>query len=196
MVPKAPPVLLASGSAYRRELLARILTNFACDRPGVDESALPDEAPQNTALRLSVLKAEAGARGRPDTIVIGSDQVAALDSRQLGKPGTHDRALRQLLECSGQAVVFYTAVSVTGPGTEPSESFVDKTVVQFRELSAAQIEHYLKIEPAFDCAGGFKAEALGITLFDSIETRDPTAIQGLPLIWLSTCLARRGISLP
>jgi len=196
MVSKAPPVLLASGSAYRRDLLARIVTSFACETPGTDEAALPGEAPEKTALRLSILKAEAGARSRPDNIVIGSDQVAALGSRQLGKPGTHQRALRQLLECSGQAVVFYTAVSVAGPGAEPTESCVDKTVVRFRALSEAQIERYLKLEPAFDCAGGFKAEAFGITLFDSIETRDPTAIQGLPLIWLSAALARRGITLP
>ena len=192
----APPVLLASRSVYRREILQRILPDFERMTPEVDESPLADESPELTALRLSQLKAFSCAKIRPDALVIGSDQVPALGHRQLGKPGSHDRAVEQLRTCAGESVVFYTAVSVIGPGPAPMESHVDTTIVKFRPLSDAQIQHYLKLEQPYDCAGSFKAEALGIVLFESIESRDPTALQGLPLIWLSDCLRQRGIALP
>ena len=193
---KVPPVLLASGSVYRREILQRILTVFDCVTPEVDESPSVDESPESTALRLSKLKAFSCAKIRPDALVIGSDQVPALGERQLGKPGSHDRAVEQLHACSGESVIFYTAVSVVGPGASPMQYYVDETIVKFRSLSDAQIQRYLELEQPYDCAGSFKAEALGIVLFESIETRDPTALQGLPLIWLSDVLRGRGIDLP
>ena len=189
------PVLLASSSSYRRELLTRILPEFDCAAPEVDESPAEGESPEATALRLSALKAFSCAKARPDTVVIGSDQIPALGDRSLSKPGSHDRAMEQLQACAGRQVIFFTAVSVTGPGPEPMESFVDKTVIQFRPISDEQIQRYLEKERPYDCAGSFKAEALGIVLFESIDTKDPTAIQGLPLIWLSDCLSRRGIPL-
>jgi septum formation protein len=190
------PVLLASGSAYRRELLARILPVFECAAPGVDESPLPNEAPHALAVRLAQLKARHCADERPDALVIGSDQVPAVGKHMLRKPGSHERAAEQLRRCSGQSVIFYTAVSVLGPAALPADFYVDKTTVYFRELSDEQIERYLSKEQPYDCAGSFKAEGLGIVLFDRIESTDPTGIQGLPLIWLSACLNQRGVPLP
>jgi len=169
---------------------------FECAVPGVDESPLPDEAPNALAIRLAELKARHCAEQRPDALVIGSDQVPAIGAHQLGKPGAHDQAAAQLRRCSGQTVIFYTAVSVLGPDALPADSYVDKTTVYFRELSDEQIGRYLDKEQPYDCAGSFKAEALGIALFDRIESTDPTGIQGLPLIWLSECLNRRGIAIP
>jgi len=190
-----PPVILASSSAYRRDLLARILPTFECVSPGVDEVAGAGEAPAAMAKRLAQLKAQDCAARRPDAIVIGSDQVPSLDGHILRKPGDRAGTIRQLTECSSRAVVFLTAVTVIGPG-DHEESFVDETVVRFRALSADEIERYVDAEQPFDCAGGFKVEGLGITLFDNVESLDPTALQGLPLIWLAGCLNRRGIPLP
>ena len=190
-----PPVLLASSSAYRRELLTRILPAFACATPGVDESPLPGEEPDARAARLAQLKARHCAGERPDALVIGSDQVPAVGNQMLGKPGAHEQAAAQLRRCSAKPVIFYTAVSVLGPGALPADAYVDKTTVYFRELSDEQIERYLHKEQPYDCAGSFKAEGLGIVLFDRIESKDPTSLQGLPLIWLSACLERRGVPL-
>jgi septum formation protein len=190
----SPPVLLASGSTYRQALLKRILAHFDCVAPDIDEARSADEAPSTSALRLAGLKAAVCAKSRPDAIVIGSDQVPALGPDSFGKPGTHERAVEQLRKCSGQSVIFYTAVSVVGPDGKPVESHTDQTTVRFRSLSDDEIEAYLRAEKPYDCAGSFKAESLGITLFESIESADPTAIQGLPLIWLCDCLRRRGIT--
>lgn len=195
-MPSPPPVLLASSSAYRRELLARILPAFECAVPDVDESPLQDETPNVLAIRLAQLKAEYCAKDRPDALIIGSDQVPAIGKHMLGKPGSHERAAAQLRQCSGQSVVFYTAVSVLGPAARPADSYVDRTTVHFRDLSNEQIQRYLEKEQPYDCAGSFKAEGLGIVLFDRIESTDPTGIQGLPLIWLSACLNRRDVPLP
>ena len=191
-----PPVLLASSSAYRRALLARILPEFDHLGPAVNEVALEDESADETALRLARLKTLDCAQQRPDALVIGGDQVPTLHGRRLGKPGSHERAVRQLMECAGQTVVFYTAVAVTGPAAEPMETYIERTTVQFRPLREAEIQRYLEQDRPYDCAGSFKAEALGIALFESIETTDPTALQGLPLIWLAGCLRRRGFPLP
>jgi septum formation protein len=193
---KAPAIVLASGSVYRRELLQRILTEFESVTPEVDEAPSVDESPQSTALRLSKLKAFSCAKIRPDALVIGSDQVPALENRHLDKPGSHERAVAQLQACAGKTVVFYTAVSIVGPGIAPMESYVDETIVKFRPLGEAQIQRYLELERPYDCAGSFKAEALGIVLFEKIENRDPTALQGLPLIWLAKILRQRGVDLP
>ena len=188
------PVLLASSSTYRRELLTRILPEFDWLAPNVDETSRPDEGPQALALRLSALKANEGVRQRPGMLVIGSDQVAALGARLLSKPGTNDNAAAQLAACSGRKVDFFTAVTVAG-GNAP-ESHVDRTTVCFRDLDPTTIQRYLKADQPYDCAGSFKAESLGIALFSSVESVDPTAIQGLPLIWLSACLTRNGIRTP
>jgi septum formation protein len=191
-----PPVLLASSSPYRRTLLQRILREFDHAAPEIDEASRPDEPAEAAALRLARLKALACAKHRPDALVIGGDQVPALDGQLLHKPGSHARAVEQLLECAGQSVVFHTAVAVTGPVAEPIETYIDRTTVRFRPLGQAEIERYLEKDRPYDCAGSFKAETLGIALFESIETTDPTAIQGLPLIWLADCLRRRGFDLP
>lgn len=195
-MPAPPAVLLASSSVYRRQLLARILADFECAVPNVDESPLPDENPEILAGRLAERKARYCADRRPEALVIGSDQVATLGNQLLGKPGTLEQATLQLRQCSGQSVNFHTAVTVLGPGEAPIDSHVDLTTVHFRELNDSQIESYLEREQPFDCAGSFKAEALGIVLFDRIDSTDPTGIQGLPLIWLTGCLNMRGIPLP
>ena len=136
-----------------------------------------------------------GAADRPEAVVIGSDQVPSLEGAILRKPGDRDRAIEQLGACSGQAVVFRTAVTVVAPNHR-EESFVDETVVRFRALAQDEIERYVDAEQPFDCAGSFKVEGLGITLFNSVESTDPTALQGLPLIRLAACLNRCGIRLP
>ena len=181
-------VVLASSSVYRRELLSRLLTAFDCVAPDVDESPRDAEAPEELALRLARLKAEMVARQHPEALVIGSDQVAALDRQMLGKPGNHQRAVEQLMRCSNQAVNFHTAVVVMGPGFSSPAVHVDLTVVQFRPLANEEIEAYLRADQPYDCAGSFKAESLGISLFERIESTDPTALQGLPLIWLAAQL--------
>jgi septum formation protein len=191
----APPVILASSSVYRRELLQRILPDFAVSAPDVDESPIDGESPEDMAGRLADLKAQAIAAQRPGTVVIGSDQVPTLDDRILRKPGNRERALQQLGECSDRAVTFLTAVTVLGPdGRE--ERHVDRTRVHFRALHPDEIERYVDAEQPFDCAGSFRVEGLGIALFRHIESSDPTGLQGLPLIWLSSCLNRCGIVLP
>jgi septum formation protein len=190
----SPPVLLASGSAYRKSLLERIIRHFDCVVPDIDETRLTGETAQASALRLSGLKASKCADIRPEAITIGSDQVPALGEETLGKPGTHERAIEQLQKCAGRSVIFHTAVSVIGPDRETLESHIDRTTVKFRSLGEEEIKAYLNREKPYDCAGSFKAEALGIVLFEHIETKDPTAILGLPLIWLSGCLRRRGVT--
>ncbi len=191
-----PPVLLASTSEYRRALLQRLLVNFGCAAPDVDETAGHEETPAALAQHLAGLKAESCAGLNPGGLTIGSDQVAALEDRILGKPGDFDTALGQLLASSGRTVEFHTAVCVLGPEDADAARYVDRTRVHFRDFDRAEAERYLQREPAFDCAGSFKSEGFGITLIQQIETRDPTALQGLPLIWLASCLRSRGIALP
>ena len=189
----SPRVVLASQSTYRRELLGRLLTTFESLAPGVDESRHAGEPPAELALRLARLKAAAGASLHPGAVVIGSDQVAALGDDLLGKPGTEARAVAQLLQCSGQLVAFHTAVCVTGPDT--TSVHVDLTAVRFRALTRREAERYVAADQPLDCAGSFKAERRGVLLLESIETRDPTAIQGLPLIWLAHTLVAHGVAL-
>jgi septum formation protein len=194
-----PPVILASGSPYRRELLTRILPDFRAASPDVDEASLPGEAPEDMARRLARLKADSLAAGAPDALVIGSDQVPVLGQRILRKPGTAEMAARQLTDCAGQTVIFYTAVCICAPpnaGTrDQPDCHVDVTTVTFRTLSAQQIKRYLAREKPFDCAGSFKAEGLGIALLERIDSEDPTGLQGLPLIWLSNALSTHGVNL-
>jgi len=191
-----PRIVLASQSPYRRELLGRLLADFTCLSPRVDESRAPGEPPRDLALRLARLKAAAGASLHPGALVIGSDQVAALGDSILGKPGTAERAVAQLLQCSGQQVEFYTAVCVAGPGALPELSHIDTTRVQFRPLTRQEAERYVAADQPLDCAGSFKAERRGVLLLESIDNLDPTGIQGLPLIWLGRALVSRGVVLP
>jgi septum formation protein len=161
----------------------------------VDETRQPGEAPRDLARRLARLKAAAGASLRPGALVIGSDQVAALRDDTLGKPGTSERAVEQLLRCSGQLVEFHTAVCLAGPGNAPELSHIDTTSVRFRHLTRAEVERYVAADQPLDCAGSLKAEGRGVLLLASIDNRDPTAIQGLPLIWLGSALVSRGVQL-
>ena len=200
MQPSAPPdaassasLILASTSPYRRELLARLRLPFAVVSPQVDETPLPDESPATLSERLALAKALAVARRFPQALVLGSDQVADLDGQAIGKPGTHERAVQQLRAMRGRSVVFRTALAAC----RASDGFqrLDRAdvVVRFRELSDAEIETYLRIEQPYDCAGSAKCETLGITLLAAIDSDDPTALVGLPLIRTAVMLRAAGI---
>lgn len=188
-------LVLASGSTYRRRLLERLGLPFVVDPADIDESPRPGETPAALATRLAREKALAVAGRHPQAWVIGSDQVADLDGLALGKPGDPERAAAQLRACSGRQVRFHTALALTrADGTVLEGSSCP--VVTFRPLDDAEIARYLAADRPFDCAGSFKAEALGISLFESLASDDPTAIEGLPLIALCRLLRRAGIRLP
>lgn len=189
----APRLLLASTSRYRALLLERLGLPFGVQAPGVDELRLPREKPAVRALRLARAKAEAVAARHPDACVIGSDQVAVLGRRLLDKPGDAARCREQLEASSGKRVTFHTAVVVLGPAGAAAQSHVDRTQVRFRTLREREISRYVEIEQPFDCAGGFRSEGLGVALFESIETHDPAALVGLPLIWLAGALRAAGL---
>lgn len=189
-------LILASTSAYRRALLERLGVPFDSVAPGADEHRLQDEPPDELALRLARLKAETVAAGHPGCIVIGSDQVAVRGPEILGKPGTVERCTEQLLRSSGRDVEFLTAVHVLDGRGARAESHLDRTRVRFRKLDPAEVVRYVAADAPLDCAGGFKAESLGIALFERIESADPTALTGLPLIWLCGALRRAGIPVP
>ncbi len=188
-----PAVVLGSGSRYRRELLARILPAFEVVVPRVDETPHGGEDAARLAQRLARLKAENVAELRPAAIVIGGDQVAECEGRILGKPGSEDRAIGQLLGCSGKTLVLHTAACVLGPGAAAGAAELDQTIMQFRSLSRAEIVRYVARDRPLDCAGSFRFEALGAALFSTVQTRDPTAIQGLPLLWLAGVLTGFGV---
>lgn len=184
-------LILASTSPYRRELLARIAGSFETLAPNADETPLSGENAAELARRLASDKACSVARLNPGAIVIGSDQVAEIDGRIFGKPGGLDEAHRQLRSASGRDMVFHTAVCVINTDGGKHEA-LDTTRVRFRMLSEREIDHYLERDCPFDCAGSFRCEGLGITLFDAIDTRDPTALIGLPLISTSRLLRSVG----
>lgn len=188
-------LILGSTSRYRRELLARLATPFEVVSPEVDETPLRGEAPAALALRLALAKARAVAANFPQAVVIGSDQVADLNKQPLGKPGTHERAVAQLRQMRGQTVVFQTAVAVVCADSGFEQVELAAVRVKFRELDDAEIENYLRIEQPYDCAGSAKSEGLGIALLDSIESDDPTALVGLPLIRTCRMLRAAGITL-
>lgn len=188
-------LVLASTSPYRRDLLARLGLQFEVAAPRVDEAALPGESPADTALRLAVAKARDVAARHPAAWVIGSDQLAELDGAPLGKPGCRGGAIRQLAAMAGRPVVFHTAVCVVRDGMS-ERVHVDRTVVHLRSLESEEIERYVDAEQPLDCAGSFKAEGRGIALFDAIESRDPTALIGLPLIATAALLREAGFQLP
>ena len=193
------PLWLASGSAYRRELLSRLGQPFSWRSPDVDESRRPGEAPAALAGRLARAKAQAvagalaaeaaqGADADPGALVIGSDQVCALGDECLGKPGSAAAQAAQLARLAGQRVVFHTAVCIVSLADGFEAAHLDETVCEFRALTPAEIDAYVAAEPAYDCAGGFKCEGLGISLLDRLRAEDPTALVGLPMIWVARTL--------
>ncbi len=188
------PLVLASTSRYRAELLRRLGVPFVQEAPGVDEDELPGEAPEARARRLASLKARAVAERHPRQWVLGSDQVAYCGGQILHKPGSPEANIEQLLALSGREAGFATAIALVSGATELIA--VDLTVVQFRKLSRDEAERYVAAEPAHDCAGGFKVEGLGISLFESVRNDDPTALVGLPLITLRRLLAEAGSAVP
>lgn len=189
----AVTLILGSTSRYRRELLARLQVPFESVAPDVDETPRSNESPAYLALRLALEKARNVAARHPDAAVIGSDQVADLDGEAIGKPGTHERAVAQLTRMSGRTVVFQTAVAVVRRSIGFEKVELASVQVRFRSLSAEEIEHYLRAEEPYDCAGSAKCETLGIALLASIESDDPTALVGLPLIRTCTLLREAGV---
>jgi septum formation protein len=189
------PLILGSTSRYRRELLQRLQVPFDVAAPDVDETPLPGETPRALAERLALAKARAVASAFPRAVVIGSDQVADLNGLALGKPGSHERAVLQLRQMRGQTVVFQTAVAVVCGESGFEQSGLAAVWVRFRDLSDSEIENYLRAEQPYDCAGSAKSEGLGIALLESIESDDPTALVGLPLIRTCKMIQAAGVVL-
>ncbi len=190
------PLILASTSRYRAALLERLGIPFTASNPQVDEVEVPGETPRGRAFRLAVAKAEAVARQHPHAVVIGGDQVPAASTTILHKPGNAANCREQLKLLSGSTAEFYTACTLRCIETGVKMSHVDTTAVKFRPLTDVEIDRYIQREQPFDCAGGFKSEALGIVLFERIDCEDPTAIVGLPLIWLANALRGVGYDAP
>ena len=193
MTASSRALILGSTSVYRRALLQRLQLAFTVQSPQVDETALAGEAPQQLACRLALAKAQAVAARFPDCVVIGSDQVADLDGVALGKPGTHERAVAQLRQMRGKTVVFQTALAVVCQESGFCQQDLAAVRVRFRDLGDAEIEHYLRLEQPYDCAGSAKSEGLGISLLESIDNDDPTALVGLPLIRTCRMLRAAGV---
>jgi septum formation protein len=191
-----PRVVLGSTSRYRAELLRRLVPVFEQSAPGTDETPWAGEAPSERALRLAIAKAAAVAQGQHNALIIGSDQVAELDGQVLDKPGNAERARAQLGASSGHEVHFHTALCLLDTRNGRRHTHVDHTRVRFRELATTEIARYIDREQPLDCAGSFKCEGLGISLFESIDNRDPSALIGLPLIALARMLRDAGLELP
>lgn len=189
-------VVLGSSSPYRAQLLQRLLPHFERDAPDLDETMLDDEAPRERALRLATAKAQAVGARWPDTLVIGLDQVAEVEGVMLDKPGSVDVARAQLGVCSSRVVRFHTALYLLDTNTGAAQTHIDETQVTFRSLSDDEIGRYIEREQPLDCAGSFKCEGLGISLFEQLQTRDPTALIGLPLIALARMLRDAGLCVP
>ena len=187
-----PTLILASSSRYRRELLDRLGCEYAAESPDIDESSRPGETPKDTALRLAEAKARAIWEKHPGSVVIGSDQVADLKGEKLGKPHTVENAVAQLMRMQGNEVVFYTALAVVDAEGK-AESLLSATHVKLRALSEDTIRAYVEREMPLDCAGAAKIEKLGIALMESVSSDDPTSLIGLPLMKLTTLLARAGV---
>ena len=190
--PSAPPVVLASSSPYRRALLERLLDRFEAVSPVVDEKPCADETPGALAARLAREKAEAVAGRHRDALVIGADQVAVLDGRILGKPGNHAAAVGQLMAASGRSLRFLTAACVLEPVSGRRSEHTDATLVRFRRFDRRLAESYLRQDEPYDCAGSFRIEGAGFVLFESVTTDDPTALVGLPMIWVAGRLLDHG----
>ena len=198
MIPQTARLILASSSRYRQELLSRLQLAFEVAAPDIDETPLPGETPLNTALRLARQKALAISGTTRNALIIGSDQVAVLDNEPIGKPGNHQNALAQLRKMQGKSVVFHTALCLLDnrltDNALPCQLISVDTTVTFRNLPDTQLDAYLRIEQPYDCAGSAKNEGLGITLIAAIDSVDPTALTGLPLIALTTMLMQVGVT--
>ena len=188
-------IVLASSSPYRTALLRRVLAEFELDAPHIDESAHPNEPPAELARRLAIAKAQAIASRHPQALIIGSDQVAWLEQEVLGKPQTKAQAITQLAHCQGKTAQFYTGLCLLNSKTGKTQVSVEVYETTFRSLSDQQLANYVEREPAYDCAGGFKMEGLGIALFEKISGDDPNILIGLPLIRLIDMLNNEGISI-
>lgn len=186
-------LILASTSRYRADLLGRLGLPFDREAPGVEESPRAGESPRTLAVRLARAKAEAVEARHPGAWCLGSDQIAVLADQVLGKPMTVERCVAQLMAASGREVVFLTAVCLANGRHVPLREHVDETRVRFRVLAECEVRRYVELERPLDCAGGFKCEGLGIALFERIESSDPTALIGLPLIWVATALREVGL---
>ena len=191
---KNKPLILASSSIYRQQLLQRLRLPFTAVSPDIDETPRPTEHAADTALRLAEQKARALAGRFPDALIIGSDQVAILNGEAISKPGNHANAVQQLTAASGRSVYFHTALCLLNSGNAEVQTKIASNEVKFRRLTAEQIERYLRAEKPYDCAGSAKCEGLGIALIESIRGDDPNALIGLPLIELTTMLMRAGVS--
>ncbi|MDH4055082.1 MAG: Maf family protein [Gammaproteobacteria bacterium] len=194
--PSAPTIILASSSPYRRGLLDRFLDSYEAISPDVDESNNEGRTPAALATHLARKKAEAVATNARQALVIGADQLAVLDDRVLGKPGDHQKAVEQLLAASGKSVTFLTAVCILDPIGRTRHEHTDKTTVHFRQFDRRLAEAYLRHDQPYDCAGSFKLEGAGFVLFDSVNADDPTALIGLPMIWVAGRLLELGYLLP
>ena len=194
--PSAPTIVLASSSPYRRGLLDRFLDNYESVTPDVDESNSDGLSPADLATHLARKKAEAIVINARDALIIGADQLAVLDDQVLGKPGNHQKAVEQLLAASGKAVTFLTAVCVLDPIGRTRFEHTDVTTVRFRQFDRRLAEAYLRLDEPYDCAGSFKLEGAGFVLFDSVKTDDPTALIGLPMIWVADRLLQLGYLTP
>jgi MAF protein len=191
-----PTIILGSTSPFRQELLRRLQLPFSTAAPNIDESPQPDESPQRLVKRLALAKAEAVASDHPQALIIGSDQVACLGDRIIGKPGNRENAIKQLTQASGQHVQFLTGLCLLNSTTNRAQVVCEPFEVHFRELGQEQIERYLDAEEPYNCAGSFKSEGLGITLFERLEGADPNALIGLPLIRLVTMLQNEEVAVP
>ena len=188
-----PQIVLASTSPFRRELLGKLGLPFETANPAADESVLPGESPEDTALRLSEVKARAVAKQYPDALIIGSDQVACLDGQIFGKPGTHDNAVRQLKSMRGRTINFFTGLCLFNAKTGKAQIRGVPTLVTFRNLSDEEIENYLRKEQPYNCAGSAKSEGLGIAVIEKMQGDDPNALVGLPLIALCEMLRKENV---
>ena len=194
--PSSAPIVLGSSSRYRRALLDRFLTEFECVAPDIDETPTPGTPPEDLVVTLARQKAEAVSRQYRDALVIGADQVAVLDGQILGKPGDHNTAVNQLLAAAGKNVRFLTAACILDPTTRTRLEHTDETTVQFRQFDRRLAEAYLHHDEPYDCAGSFRVEGAGFVLFDAVRSEDPTALVGLPMIWLAARLRDLNYLLP
>jgi septum formation protein len=195
LLPQSLPLILASTSPYRKDVLDRLYISFETYAPEIDESPLPDEQPVNLVTRLAELKARSAQSTYPKALIIGSDQVAVIGEKILGKPRTHEQAVKQLTEASNKQVDFLTGLCLLNTHTHQIHTDMVRFSVKFRQLKHSQIENYLSLDKPYNCSGSFKSEGLGIALLDKMEGNDPTAIIGLPLIRLVRMLEAEGVSI-
>ncbi len=194
--PSAPEIFLASSSPYRRGLLDRFLDEYEAVSPDIDESNPDGLDPASLATHLARKKAEAVSANIHRALIIGADQLAVLDDRVLGKPGNHAKAVEQLMAAAGKTVTFLTAVCILDPVTRKRYEHTDTTRVRFRKFDIRLAESYLRHDQPYDCAGSFKLEGAGFVLFESVQAEDPTALIGLPMIWVADRLLALGYLLP